>query len=225
GLAHVVGVGLEGEAEHGDDRAVEDGQRLLDHGHEVRAPVAVHLHGGPEEGEVVAEGGGRVDEGGGVLGEAAAPVAQPRGPGGWRRGAARKAGRMRASRPTPFITWVTSAPACSHRLAMALANEILVARKALDAYLIISAEGTSVMIMGRSRGAYSSSRVMATCWVGAPITIRSGRRVSSMAEPSRRNSGLETTSNGTGVIWLCSMTSRTRSPVPTGTVDLLTMTV
>jgi hypothetical protein len=36
---------------------------------------------------------------------------------------------------------------------MALAKEILVARKAFEAYLIISAEGTSVMIMGRSRGA------------------------------------------------------------------------
>jgi hypothetical protein len=53
----------------------------------------------------------------------------------------------------PFITCVTSAPAISHRLAMALAKEILVARKALDAYLIISADGTSVMIMGRSSGA------------------------------------------------------------------------
>ncbi len=59
---------------------------------------------------------------------------------------------------------------------MALMNEILVARKALEAYLIISADGTSVMIMGRSSGAYSSSRVMATCWVGAPMTMRSGRK-------------------------------------------------
>ena len=42
---------------------------------------------------------------------------------------------------------------------------------------------------------------MATCWVGAPMTIRSGLSVSSMAEPSRRNSGLDTTSNGTGRVW------------------------
>ena len=53
----------------------------------------------------------------------------------------------------PFITCVTSAPASSQTLAMALMNEILVARKALEAYLIISADGTSVMIMGRSSGA------------------------------------------------------------------------
>ena len=65
---------------------------------------------------------------------------------------------------------------------------------------------------------------MATCCVGAPMTMRSGRRVSSMAEPSRRNSGLDTTSNGTGVFWWRAMTSRTKSPVPTGTVDLLTTT-
>ena len=81
------------------------------------------------------------------------------------------------------------------------------------------------MIIGRSSGAYSSSSVMATCCVGAPITMRSGRSVSSMAEPSRRNSGLDTTSNGTGRAWWRSITSRTKSPVPTGTVDLLTTTV
>ena len=105
---------------------------------------------------------------------------------------------MRASIPMPFTTWVTSAPARSQMFAMALAKEILVERNALEAYLIISADGTSVMIIGRSSGAYSSRSDMATCWVGAPITIRSGRSVSSMAEPSRRNSGFDTTSNGTG---------------------------
>jgi hypothetical protein len=51
------------------------------------------------------------------------------------------------------MTWVTSAPASSQMLAMALMNEILADRKALDAYLIISADGTSTMIMGRSSGA------------------------------------------------------------------------
>ena len=65
---------------------------------------------------------------------------------------------------------------------------------------------------------------MATCWEGAPMTMRSGRRVSSMAEPSRRNSGLETTSKGMGRGWWRSITSRTNSPVPTGTVDLFTTT-
>ncbi len=60
---------------------------------------------------------------------------------------------MRASSPTPFITCVTSAPACSQMLAIAFMNEILVASSAFDAYLIISADGTSVMIIGRSSGA------------------------------------------------------------------------
>jgi hypothetical protein len=99
----------------------------------------------------------------------------------------------------PFMTCETSAPASSQMFATALMKEILVERKALEAYLIISAEWTSVMIIGRSRGAYSSRSVMATCWVGAPMTIRSGRSVSSMADPSRRNSGFDTTSKGTGV--------------------------
>src|SRR2546430_2739357 len=46
-----------------------------------------------------------------------------------------------------------------------------------------------------------------------------------MAEPSRRNSGFDTTSKGTRFDWCRVITSRTNSPVPTGTVDLLTMTV
>ena len=66
---------------------------------------------------------------------------------------------------------------------------------------------------------------MATCWVGAPITMRSGHSVSSIAEPSRRNSGFETTSKGIGRAWCRRITSRTKSPVPTGTVDLFTTTV
>ncbi len=60
---------------------------------------------------------------------------------------------MRASSPMPFMTCVTSAPASSQMFAIALMNEIFVARNALDAYLIISADGTSVMIIGRSSGA------------------------------------------------------------------------
>ena len=41
----------------------------------------------------------------------------------------------------PFMTWLTSAPAASQMLAIALMNEILAARNALEAYLITSAEG------------------------------------------------------------------------------------
>ena len=51
------------------------------------------------------------------------------------------------------MTWVTSAPASSQMLAIELMNEIFVARNAFDAYLMISADGTSVMIIGRSSGA------------------------------------------------------------------------
>jgi hypothetical protein len=41
------------------------------------------------------------------------------------------------------------------------------------------------------------------------------------AEPSRVNSGQETTANSTGSGWLRLMMSATQSPVPTGTVLLL----
>ena len=46
---------------------------------------------------------------------------------------------------------------------------------------------------------------------------------SAMAEPSRRNSGHETTENATGAGWCLRMMSATQSPVPTGTVLLLMM--
>ena len=57
---------------------------------------------------------------------------------------------MRASRPIPSVTTDTSAPTSSHTLAISFTNEILAARKALDAYLVISAEATSVRITGAS---------------------------------------------------------------------------
>ena len=47
---------------------------------------------------------------------------------------------------------------------------------------------------------------------------------SAMAEPSRRNSGLETTAKSIGSGWSARTMSATQSPVPTGTVLLLTMT-
>ncbi len=48
----------------------------------------------------------------------------------------------------PSATSRTSAFTASHRLAMALMNEILVARNAFDAYLIISADAGSVTRIG-----------------------------------------------------------------------------
>jgi hypothetical protein len=57
-----------------------------------------------------------------------------------------------------------------------------------------------------------------------PMTTLSGRMKSSMAEPSRRNSGLETTSkSASGRV--SAMIRSTSRPVPTGTVDLVTTTV
>ena len=62
-------------------------------------------------------------------------------------------------------------------------------------------------------------------WSVVPMTTRSGCMKSSMAEPSRRNSGLLTTAK-----W-CLLPARSRTmasiilPVPMGTVLLVTMTL
>ena len=50
----------------------------------------------------------------------------------------------------PSATTLTSAPVASQTLAISLMKLILVARKALEAYLIISAEATSVFRTGQS---------------------------------------------------------------------------
>src|SRR2546422_11385665 len=59
-------------------------ERLLDHAHEVAGPLLVDLDRGPEQDEIHAARGGRVDERVGVLREAAPAVAeaglQERGP-------------------------------------------------------------------------------------------------------------------------------------------------
>jgi hypothetical protein len=57
-----------------------------------------------------------------------------------------------------------------------------------------------------------------------PITIRSGRLKSAIAAPSRRNSGFETTAKAASGR-VSRMIRSTSSPVPTGTVDLVTTTV
>ena len=57
-----------------------------------------------------------------------------------------------------------------------------------------------------------------------PMTTRSGRMKSSMAEPSRRNSGFETTEN----LWRPGFVLRISSiwaPVPVGTVDFVMTTL
>ena len=58
--------------------------------------------------------------------------------------ARRKLGAMRVSSPIPRATSTTSAPVSSQTFAISLMNEIFVAKKALEASLIVSAEATSV---------------------------------------------------------------------------------
>ena len=134
---------------------------------------------------------------------------------------------MRLSRPMPRATSWTSAPTVSQRSAISLMKVILVARKALAAYLISSDVRRSVnsdrrlvedRAAGRSR---SSPRAPASSSV--PTTIRSGRLKSSIAAPSRRNSGFETTAKSASGRSR-RMIRSTSSPVPTGTVDLVTTT-
>ena len=55
---------------------------------------------------------------------------------------------IRGSLPMPLRTALTSAPSSSQRLAMSFMNEILVASIALAAYLVISADGTSMKKTG-----------------------------------------------------------------------------
>src|SRR5918995_7280216 len=113
-----------------------------------------------------------------------------------------------------------SAPTPSQMAAMALTYDSLVARKALAAYLIVSAEAGSVTITGAATPMYSDDTLIAAAWSVLPTTMRSGWRKSCTAEPSRRNSGFDTT--------FTSGRSRTRSTTrvePTGTVDLFTTTL
>ncbi len=60
--------------------------------------------------------------------------------------------------------------------------------------------------------------------LSAPTTTLSGRMKSSTADPSRRNSGLLTTSNSMGSAWFSSTILLSLLAVPTGTVLFWTMT-
>src|SRR6266576_2610036 len=125
----------------------------------------------------------------------------------------------------PAATSFTSAPSASQILAISLMNEILVARKALEAYLIISAVRRSVMTIGARRGRCNWATLLAASLSVEPSTVRCGLLKSVMAEPSRRNSGQDTTAKSIGFFWERLTISATQSPVPTGTVDLLMMMI
>src|SRR5215213_1542395 len=117
----------------------------------------------------------------------------------------------------PTTTSFTSAPTPSQIAAMALMKLSFVARNALAAYLMVSADAGSVTITWGRTPSYSAPTAMAAARSSAPTTTRSGFKKSSTAEPSRKNSGFETTRT--------SARFRTRSTTlvePTGTVDLLT---
>src|SRR3989337_2868302 len=123
----------------------------------------------------------------------------------------------------PLATSLMSAPSASQMLAISLMKEILVAKKALEAYLIISAVRSSVIMMGARSGKCNWATFSAARGSVEPRTVRAGLMKSLMAAPSRKNSGLDTTENGMETFWWDLMISATQSPVPTGTVDLLTI--
>src|SRR5215217_3296220 len=102
-------------------------------------------------------------------------------------------------------------------------KEILVARKALLAYLIISAVRRSVMTIGERSGRCNCATLFAASRSREPITLRCGLIKSAIADPSRRNSGQETTAKSIGFGWAFLTMLATQSPVPIGTVDLLIM--
>ena len=129
-----------------------------------------------------------------------------------------------------------SAPTRSARLASSFMKLMRVASIALAAYLVNSAERTSITRVRswlRLKGAYNS-RIDASARrplssPDTPITMRSGRMKSSTAAPSFRNSGLLTTEKPRSLrprlsssSWMAALTL---SAVPTGTVDLSTTTL
>ena len=119
----------------------------------------------------------------------------------------------------PTTTSLTSAPTPSQIAAMALMKLSLVARNAFAAYLMVSADAGSVTITGAPTPSYNDATFSAAAWSSQPTTTRSGLRKSCTAEPSRKNSGFETTLTSGRPI-----TRSTTLALPTGTVDLLTTT-
>ena len=122
----------------------------------------------------------------------------------------------------PRATSFTSAPNASQMFAISLMKLIRVARKAFDAYLIISAVRRSVTMIG-ARRAGAAEPPAPPLW-SLPSPARSVR-VHEIANgrSSRRNSGQLTTAKSTGLSAACRARCPPQSPVPTGTVDLLMM--
>ena len=127
----------------------------------------------------------------------------------------------------PSRTLCTSAPTSSQKRAIWFMNEMRVASIALAAYLVTSAEAMSMNRIRsppwRVNGPYSSPMTAFASSSSMPMTTRSGFMKSSIAAPSLRNSGFEHTANGSAVSDCTA--ARTFSAVPTGTVDLVTITL
>ena len=81
--------------------------------------------------------------------------------------------------------------------AISFINDIFVAKNALDVYLIISASFRPVQTKGALIPLYIFCIIfndfVSPFWI--PIIVLSGMSISRTAEPSRRNSGLETILN------------------------------
>lgn len=97
--------------------------------------------------------------------------------------------------------------------------DALTARKLLHAYFASSALAQSVRKIGAGTGRYSDVTASTAAPSAPPTTIRSGRRKSATERPSRRNSGLLTTSIRPQPIESCSVRA-----LPGGTVDFTAST-
>jgi len=124
-----------------------------------------------------------------------------------------------------------SAPKSSAKFASSFMKLILVASMAFAAYLVSSEERTSITIIRsrlRVKGSYKVRIISAARGLLVPTTTRSGFMKSAMAAPSLRNSGFDTVSNSMvdrRAFRVSATASRTLSAVPTGTVDLVTITL
>src|SRR3569833_2214683 len=137
----------------------------------------------------------------------------------------RNLGPMRTSEPMPLRTSSMSQPRISHRFDRSFMNEMRVASIEFAAYLVSSAERRSITSMRslvRVNGAYRLRRLSMARLSSAPTITRSGFMKSLTASPSFRNSGFDATANSCLV--RAFMRASILSPVPTGTVDFVTMT-
>ena len=123
----------------------------------------------------------------------------------------------------PTATSSTFISDFSHKFAISLIKVILVARKELAAYLINSAPLLEVVKNFAPlliKGVYNCLINLNSFLLFDPIIILSGYLKSRKASPSLKNSGLETTVNNFFFFLIIFSIS---SPVPTGTVDFVTI--